>query len=85
LANIRVYITETVVSVPKRQSITLYISVVSSSNPVGFCVCSFTNWDLEVQIHGVANVSIRGLFIGFSIPFNGQLQSFDFVFEHNDC
>jgi len=50
-------------------------------DPVGFSVCSFTQWDLEVGVHSVADISVGGLFVSFGIPFDGQLEPFDLVLK----
>ena len=52
-------------------SICLNVPIMGWGDPVGFSIGSFTQWDLEVRIHGVANVPIWSSLIGFCIPFNG--------------
>jgi len=50
-------------------------------DPVGLGICPFAQWDLEVRIHGIADIPIWGSFISFSIPLDGRLESLDPVFE----
>jgi len=48
-------------------SIHLDIPVMGRSDPVGFGIRSFTKRDLEVGVHGIADVPIRGPLVGFGI------------------
>jgi len=57
----------------------------SWGDPVGFSVDSFTQRDLEVGVHGIADVSIRSSFVGFGIPFDSRFESFDFVLKCKGC
>jgi len=62
-------------------SVGLDVPVMSWGDPVSFGIHSFAQWDLEVGVHGIADVSIWGPFVGFGIPFDSQLKSLDFVLE----
>ena len=53
-------------------------------NPICFGIDSFAQRDLEVGVHGVADVSIGGPFIGFGVSFDGGLKSLDFVLKGDD-
>ena len=65
-------------------AVCLDVPVMSWGNPVSFGIDSFSLRDLEVGVHGIADVAVRRSFIGFSIPFNGRLESFDLVLEGQD-
>ena len=56
----------------------------SWGDPVGLGIRSFTQWDLEVGIHGVADVPIRSSFVGLGVPLDGRLKPLDLVFEGED-
>ena len=56
---------------PLLLAVCLYVPVVGWGNPVGLGIASFTQWDLEVRVHSIADVSVGSLFIGFGVPFNG--------------
>jgi len=51
------------------------------SDPIGFGVGSFAQWDLEVGVHGIADVPIWSSFVSFGVPFDGRLKSLDLVLE----
>ena len=52
-------------------SIRLDISVMGWGDPVGLGVHSFTQWDLEVGIHSVADIPVWSPLVGLGIPFDG--------------
>jgi len=55
---------------PLLLSICLDVPVMGRSDPVGFSVRSFAQWDLEVRVHGVADISVGGSFVSFGVPFD---------------
>jgi len=57
---------------------------VCRGDPVHFSVNTFSKRDLEVQIHGVADVPIGGSFIGFGVTLNSGLEPFDLVLKCED-
>ena len=54
------------------------------SDPVCLSVGTFSKRDLEVGIHGIADVPIGSLFVGLRIPLDGGFEPFDFVFKCED-
>jgi len=56
----------------------------SGGDPVSFGVDSFTQWDLEVGVHGVVDVSIRSPLICLGIAFDSRLEPFGFVLKGED-
>jgi len=54
-------------------------------NPVGLCISSFAQGDLEVGVYGVTYIPVWSTLVCFSIPFDGGLQSFDLVLKCDDC
>ena len=50
-------------------------------DPIGLSICPFAQWDLEVRVHGVADIPIWGPFVGFSISLDGRLEPLDFVLK----
>jgi len=57
---------------------------VGRGDPVGLCVGSFTQRDLEVRVHGVTYVPVWSAFIGLHISLNGRLEPLDSVFKGED-
>ena len=51
-------------------SIGLDITVMGGGDPIGLGIHSFAQRDLEVRVHGVADVPIRSSLVRFSIPFD---------------
>ena len=56
----------------------------SRGDPIGFGICSFAQGDLEVGVHGIADVPIWSSFIGLSIPFDSGFEPFDLVLKSKD-
>jgi len=65
-------------------SVCLNVSVKSGGDPIGLGIRSFAQWDLEVGIHGVADISVRSSFVGLGIPFNSGFEPLDLVLEGKD-
>ena len=66
-------------------SVCLDIAVMGRGNPVGLCIGPFAQGDLEVGVHGVADIPVGGPLIGFSVPFDGGLKPLDLIFKGEDC
>ena len=50
-------------------------------DPIGFSICSFAQWDLEVGVHGIMDIPVWSSFVSFGVSLNGRLKPFDLVFE----
>jgi len=58
---------------------------VSRGDPIGLGIGSFAHGDLEVGVHSVVDIPIRGPLVGLGIPLNSRLEPFDLVFKGEDC
>jgi len=65
-------------------SVHLNVSVMSGGDPIGLGIRSFAQWDLEVRVHGIADVPVWSSFVGLGIPFNSGLEPLDLVLEGKD-
>jgi len=62
-------------------SVRLDVPIMGWGNPIGLGIGSFAQWDLEVGVHGVADIPIWSSFVSLGIPFDSRLKSLDPVFE----